>query len=428
VKDGNGRSGARGRAALRVVAVAALMSATVLVAAPPAYATISSPSATTVAADLTASGTSTTGASWSHAPAGTPDGVSDAPMAGFPTEGSSFAILTTGDVNSADDAPPSTAGGTTTDWGDGPVRGDMDFDVSILKIDFTVGDLENCLRFDFRFLSEEYPEYLKSSASAGPAGKFNDAFIAELDTSDWTTSGTDITAPHNFAFDPSHNPISINAVGNTSMTVGPDDTTYDGATPILTAAQTVGPGAHSLYLSIFDNGDGLADSAVFLDNFVVGHVADAQMQCAPGAAPKYDLTLTPPSAVKNVGTTHTVTATVTELATGPVNNGKVLFTLTGTHSGSGSAMTNSSGVATYDDHGTAVGSDTILACFDADASDSCDPGEARDTAVVRWIAAPALPTTGAPIALIVAAGVLAMLLGVGGYLLIRRRRVRFVAE
>jgi LPXTG-motif cell wall-anchored protein len=420
VNDGYGRSGARGRTAARAIAIAALMSTAVLVAAPPAYASISSPGATAVAAAMTASGTSTSGASWAESPgSGTPDGISDAPMAGFPTEGSSFAILTNGDVNSADDAPPSTHTGTTTDLGDGPVRGDEDFDVSVLKIDFGVAEGENCVRFDFRFLSDEFPEYLNKT--------FNDAFIAELDTSDWTTAGATITAPHNFAFDPSHNPISINAAGNTSMSDGPLDTTYDGATPILTASQTVSSGAHSLYLSIFDNGDGLVDSAVFLDNLVVGHVANAQAQCAPGAAPKYDLDLTPPSATKVVGATHTVTATVTDM-TGPVDNGAVLFSISGTHSGTGTGTTNASGIATYNDHGTILGSDTITACFDADSSDTCDSGEPTDTAVVRWTAAPVLPTTGAPVGLIVAAGVLAMLLGAGGYFLIRRRRLRFVAE
>jgi hypothetical protein len=43
-------------------------------------------------------------------------------------------------------------------------------------------------------------------------------------------------------------------------------TTYDGATPLLAASTPVTSGAHSLYLSIFDQGDDIYDSAVFLDN------------------------------------------------------------------------------------------------------------------------------------------------------------------
>ena len=99
----------------------------------------------------------------------------------------------------------------------------------ILKIDLNVPAGVNCLSsFDFRYLSEEYPEFVGSA--------FNDAFIAELDNSTWTTNGSDIDAPNNFAFDPANNEISINAAGVTSMTSGfAVGTTYDGATPRLRA-------------------------------------------------------------------------------------------------------------------------------------------------------------------------------------------------
>ena len=43
-------------------------------------------------------------------------------------------------------------------------------------------------------------------------------------------------------------------------------TTYDGATRLLRASTPVTPGRHHLYLSIFDQGDRIYDSAVFLDN------------------------------------------------------------------------------------------------------------------------------------------------------------------
>src|SRR5204863_3783979 len=109
----------------------------------------------------------------------------------------------------------------------------------------------NCLTIDFRFLSDEYPQYVNTS--------FNDAFIAELDSTTWTTSGSTITAANNFAFDPSNQVISINSTGNTAMThAATTGTGYDGggtqggATPLLHASTTVTPGAHSLYLSIFD--------------------------------------------------------------------------------------------------------------------------------------------------------------------------------
>ena len=202
---------------------------------------------------------------------GTPNAVADSATAlgGFPTAGSTYTILTSGDTNLADD--PNDAGNSGVDLGGGNVRGDTGFDVTILKIDLNVPQGRNCLTFDFRFLSDEFPELVNSS--------YNDAFIAELDTSDWSTSGSDITAPHNFAFDPSNNVISINAAGAASMSAGQaTGTTYDGATPLLSASSPVAAGAHSLYLSIFDQGDGVYDSAVFLDNLFLGTTAPGGCQ------------------------------------------------------------------------------------------------------------------------------------------------------
>src|SRR6267378_1205328 len=166
-------------------------------------------------------------------PRGTPHGIGNSPLAGFPVSGGTFAILTTGNAAFAD--APNTAPNTSASDGGTSVRGDTDHDVSILRIDLDVPGGANCLSINFRFLSEEYPEFVGSP--------FNDAFIAELDTSTWTTSGTAISAPDNFAFDPAHNVISVNAVGPTNMTqANAAGTTYDGATPLLSASTPVTPG------------------------------------------------------------------------------------------------------------------------------------------------------------------------------------------
>ena len=93
----------------------------------------------------------------------------------------------------------------------------------------------------------------------------------QLDTSNWSTNGSTISAPNNFAFDPSNGVISINASGNASFTAAEAaGTTYDGATPKLSASKAAAPGAHTLYLSIFDQGDQVLDSAVFVDGLSVG--------------------------------------------------------------------------------------------------------------------------------------------------------------
>ena len=65
------------------------------------------------------------------------------------------------------------------------------------------------------------------------------------------------------------------------MTVGEAaGTTYDGATPILTAQTPVTPGDHSVYFSIFDAGDRIYDSAVFLDGLSLG--ASGEGGCQAG--------------------------------------------------------------------------------------------------------------------------------------------------
>ena len=221
------------------------------------------------------------GAAWvarSHDPleGDGPTGIVAAPVTGFPTAGQTAAILTTGDATIIDS--PNDSGGSGAANSGPNVRGDTDYDVAILRIDLNVPAGVNCLSsFDFRYLSEEYPEYVNTT--------FNDAFIAELDPDDpWTTDSSDIIAPDNFAFDPANSEISINAAGVTSMTAGfAVGTTYDGATPRLRAKTPITPGPHSLYLSIFDQGDDILDSAVVVDNLGFGNVANPSVDCASGA-------------------------------------------------------------------------------------------------------------------------------------------------
>ena len=63
------------------------------------------------------------------------------------------------------------------------MRGDSDRDVSVLRLRAPVSPSDNCLSFEFRFLSEEFPEFVNAG--------FNDAFIAELRASNWTTDSGD---------------------------------------------------------------------------------------------------------------------------------------------------------------------------------------------------------------------------------------------
>jgi len=79
-----------------------------------------------------------------------------------------------------------------------------------------------------------------------------------------------ITAPKNFAKDQANNEVSINATGDATVSpVNSYGTTYDSATRRLRAQAPTPSGAHPLYLSVFDQGDHILDSALFIDNLVV---------------------------------------------------------------------------------------------------------------------------------------------------------------
>jgi len=208
-------------------------------------------------------------------PNGSPVAVSDRPLASFPTTGASYAILTTGNATFADNLNLSGSDTENNGGGHVPGRGGNDFDVVVMRVGLDVPPGANCLSFDFRFLTEEFPEHVGQTV--------NDAFIAELDRTSWTTSpdGT-VTAPSNFAFDPAGRQISVNASGETSMSSEEaTGTTYDGATPLLRASTPAAPGPHTLFLSVFDQGDAILDSAAFVDNLAFSQQAPGG--CVSGA-------------------------------------------------------------------------------------------------------------------------------------------------
>ena len=205
-------------------------------------------------------------------PLGNPVAIATTPLGGFPRSGSSYAILGTGDASLA--ASTNNTGAFTV-VNSGPViRGARD--VVSLRINLQVPKKSSCLSFRFRFYSEEFPEFVGTA--------YNDAFIAELDTTTWDASGSvspTIVAPDNFAKDELGRNVSVNAAGIASVSAGlASGTTYDAATRALRASTPITPGAHSLYLTIFDQGDPLYDSAVLLDRLSV----DSQTPCNRGLA------------------------------------------------------------------------------------------------------------------------------------------------
>jgi hypothetical protein len=198
-------------------------------------------------------------------------GVASQPVGHFfPTNGPSFAVLTTGDVAIAD--PPNNDPAAGVDNG---VHVRNVFDPTTMRVDVNVPAGKNCLAFDFAFYSEEYPNYVGS--------KFNDAFLAELDRNDWTydPATNAVTSPGNIAYDPSGKQITVNSTSLTAT--GDTGLQYNGSTVLLTASAPVTPGSHSLYFTIYDAGDGELDSAVFLDNLRALNAAAGT--CKTGAQP-----------------------------------------------------------------------------------------------------------------------------------------------
>ena len=200
----------------------------------------------------------------------------------FAPTGPTLALMTSGDAALADGPNDETGAGRNNDT---QLRGAND--VSILRLNVSVPEATDCLAFSVMFASEEYPEFVGSS--------YNDAFIAELDTSSWSVSGSAITAPANFAFDLAGDVISINSSFFDANRVEVDTgMQYDGATALLQAQTPITPGAHSLYLSIFDASDGILDSAVLIDDLRAYAAGDAG--CTQGAGQ-------PPVAVDDAATT-----------------------------------------------------------------------------------------------------------------------------
>ncbi len=205
-------------------------------------------------------------------PDGHPNAISTEPLAGFPRYGKAYAILTNGCARLADQHK----GAGRPGCGDNgiPLRGTRD--LTILRLVVRVPSNANCLSFRFRFLSQEYPKYVGNI--------YNDGFIAELDQTTWNSglngaNDPHISAPRNFAKDSQGHIISINATGPAHMTAAnANGTTYGGATRVLRASTPVKPGIHSLFLSIFDQGDRGYDSAAFIDNLTI----DRHAPCTSG--------------------------------------------------------------------------------------------------------------------------------------------------
>ncbi len=250
------------RGNFRSTAVAVLAAAGLLVVAASSGAAVTpSRDANAVAAAIPAAGVSIGSASFlAIPPMGNPAAVSDTPIAPFPADGPAYAVLSTGDAALSDQADQAGIFASADDGGAAAPagRGDTARDVTTLAIPIDVPAGANCLSFDFRFLSEEYPDFLDS--------QFNDAFIAEIDNSTWVSSGAVIAGLENdFALDATGAPLTVHSAQAGLAAPNAAGTPYGGASAPLRAKAAVTPGAHTVILSILDLNDNAYDSAVFAD-------------------------------------------------------------------------------------------------------------------------------------------------------------------
>ena len=238
-------------------------------------------------------------------------GIGMTGVPGFPRDGNTFLVLSTGDAVLGDQADRSGVFPSVDDSG-GPdrTRGDTALDDTVIQTGFNVplspagAPLATCLSFDVRFLSEEYPDRI--------ASVFTDAFVAELDTSPWTTSGSSISATNSFASLPFGRPLTIQSGGPAAMSPAEAaGTPYGAATPVMRAQVPV-PATVStrlLFLSLFDHGDRAYDSAAFIDNL--------RLTTPPGTCTAGLISLGPAVAITGptiAATVNTATPTLTGTA------------------------------------------------------------------------------------------------------------------
>ncbi|MBI3957596.1 MAG: DUF4832 domain-containing protein [Chloroflexi bacterium] len=185
-------------------------------------------------------------------------GVFVNPAHGFPITGGTYAVLSTGHAADAF-LPNNEPNLSTTLTGLNNSQGN---DLVQLRLTLAVPVGASEWAVDFKFLSEEYPEYVGSI--------YNDAFLIETPLSTFVINAAEIDAPNNVALDPEGRQVTINSVGPGGMTAAnAAATTYDGATGKLTAVAPIPTGASQITIifSVTDLGDSIYDTTVFLDNF-----------------------------------------------------------------------------------------------------------------------------------------------------------------
>lgn len=217
--------------------------------------------------------------------------VSDVPR--FTDSDQEAAVLSTGRAADVDERRLGPFGeGTELDEDHHGALGDSDYDATIVSIDVNAPEWAQCLEFDYRFVSQETPHFVGT--------EFNDAFLAQVTDRDdepgWEVDGSEISgesftiAPDDPFYADADMPLAVNNLASLWVTdVAAYQTPFDAGTPAMRAATPISEGEHTLHLGLFDQGDALYDSAVFLKGF---NVTATSGSCESGLGPR-GLDLTP---------------------------------------------------------------------------------------------------------------------------------------
>jgi TQXA domain-containing protein len=129
------------------------------------------------------------------------------------------------------------------------------------------------------------------------------------------------------------------------------------------ALSTTSARAAAVQLALWHFSDGLDISSGGSPSDVFAAARDIinAATSAPVAKTPTTLTVTPPSAIKGIGSVHTVTAKVLDQNGVAMSGVTVAFTVTGVNPGSGSSVTNGSGEAKFSYTGFHLGDDQITA-------------------------------------------------------------------
>jgi hypothetical protein len=170
----------------------------------------------------------------------------------FPIKGTSFLMMSNGGAEAKqypdgwmgqDNETLSISNNNPT--GTCPLGGNA-YDLTTLSFSLKVPDEANSFSFNFRFMSEEYPDYVGQ--------EYNDFFSCLLNG-------------QNIVFDTKNNIINVNNNFFDSSII-PEGSVFNGATILLTAkAEVEGGSIIDLDFIVGDVGDDILDSAVFIDNF-----------------------------------------------------------------------------------------------------------------------------------------------------------------